>query len=80
MALVDEDGSVMLGDQRLVPGTEVQVRGRRGKFRYKEATVTSQGRVVVCTIGPIGVHQAFRNFYLEDIRPVKKSSGSRRVA
>ena len=84
VAKVDEEDRIVIGDQATPLGAEVLVRGKRGKFRYKGSTVTSGGRVVIDTIGPIGIHQAFRSFYLEDIRPVPvprtKRKYARRVA
>lgn len=75
----EEDGSVVIQGERIVPGTEILIKGKRGKFRFKFASVTSSGRVVVNTIGPIGFHQAFRTFYVEDVKIPKKPRRRRRV-
>jgi hypothetical protein len=75
--LQSEDGITVEGE-RILPGEEILIRGKRGRFRFKHATVTPAGRVVVNTIGPIGMHQAFRNFYIEDVKPVPKPKRRRR--
>jgi hypothetical protein len=78
----EDDGSITVHGQRIAPGDEILIRGRRGKFRFKVATTTSAGRVVVNTIGPVGLRQAFRNFYIEDVKlvPPPKRRRKRRVS
>ena len=73
---------IVVQGQRIAPGDEVLISGKRGRFRFKRADTTSGGRIVVNTIGPVGLRQAFRNFYLEDVRllPVPKPKRRRRVA
>ena len=72
---------IIVQGQRVAPGDEILISGKRGRFRFKCADVTSEGRTVVNTIGPVGFHQAFRNFYIEDVRllPVPKPRRKRRV-
>jgi hypothetical protein len=78
---IEEDGGILVEGQHVSPGDEVLIKGRRGKFKFRSATTTSEGKVVVDTIGPVGMHQAFRDFYLEDVRllPVTKPRRKRRV-
>lgn len=75
---IEDDGGILVEGQHVSPGDEVLIRGRRGRFRFKSASVTSGGRTVVDTIGPIGMHQAFRNFYLEDVKLIPKLKPKRR--
>jgi hypothetical protein len=75
--LAHEDGITVQGEY-IAPGAEILIKGKRGRFRFKHATVTPAGRVVVNTIGPVGMHQAFRNFYIEDVKLVPKPKKRRR--
>jgi hypothetical protein len=75
--LQSEDGITVQGEY-IAPGEEILIKGKRGRFRFKNATVTPAGRVVVNTIGPVGMHQAFRNFYIEDVKPVPRPKKRRR--
>lgn len=78
---IEEDGGILVEGQHVSPGAEVGIRGRRGRFRFRSASTTSEGRVVVDTIGPVGMHQAFRDFYLEDVKllPAPRPKRRRRV-
>jgi len=78
---IEEDGGILVEGQHVSPGDEILIKGKRGRFRFKCASTTSSGRVVVNTIGPVGMHQAFRNFYIEDVKllPVLKPKRRRRV-
>lgn len=78
---IEEDGGILVEGQHVSPGDEILIKGRRGTFRFRSASTTSEGRVVVDTIGPVGMHQAFRDFYLEDVKllPVVKPRRKRRV-
>lgn len=78
---IEEDGGILVEGQHVSPGDEILIKGKRGRFRFKCASTTSSGRVVVNTIGPVGMHQAFRNFYVEDVKllPVVKPKRRRRV-
>lgn len=75
--LAHQDGITVQGEY-IAPGAEILIKGKRGRFRFKHATVTPAGRVVVNTIGPVGMHQAFRNFYIEDVKLVPKPKKRRR--
>lgn len=78
---LEHDGGILVEGQHVSPGDEILIRGRRGVFRFRTASTTSSGRVVVNTIGPVGMHQAFRNFYIEDVKliPALKPKRRRRV-
>lgn len=78
---IEEDGGILVEGQHVSPGDEILIKGKRGRFRFKCASTTSGGRVVVNTIGPVGMHQAFRNFYVEDVKllPIIKPKRRRRV-
>jgi hypothetical protein len=78
---IEEDGGILVEGQHVSPGDEILIKGKRGRFRFKCASTTSSGRVVVNTIGPVGMHQAFRNFYIEDVKllPAVRPKRRRRV-
>jgi hypothetical protein len=78
---IEEDGSIFVAGQHISPGDEITIKGRRGKFKFKCASFTSEGRMVVSTIGPMGMHQAFRDFYAEQVKvmPATKPRRKRRV-
>ena len=79
--ILEDDGGILVDGQHVSPGDEILVKGRRGKFKLKCASTTSTGRVVISTVGPVGMHQAFRDFYLEDVKlvPVAKPKRRRRA-
>lgn len=79
---IEDDGGILVEGQHVSPGDEVLISGKRGKFKFKCASTTSTGRVVVSTVGPVGMHQAFRNFYIEDVKlvPVSRPKRKRRRA
>lgn len=80
--VIEDDGGILVEGQHVSPGDEILIKGKRGKFRFKCASMTSSGRLVVNTIGPLGMHQAFRNFYIEDVKlvpSIRPKRGRRRV-
>lgn len=76
--LAPQDDGITVQGEYIAPDTEILIRGKRGRFRFKQATLTPAGRVVVNTVGPIGMHQAFRAFYIEDVKLVPKPKKRRR--
>ena len=62
---------------RLTPGTEVSIRGERGRFRYVDRRVTAAGRTVLNFIGGPTGHEAFRSFYPERVRTVHRIARTR---
>ncbi|ALF00512.1 hypothetical protein SEA_BOOSTSEASON_78 [Mycobacterium phage BoostSeason] len=71
---------VVVHGRTLEPGTEVSIRGERGRFRYMRATTTSAGRLVLDFIGGPAGHEAWRSFYPERIRTVHRINKTRRNA
>ncbi|OBJ24472.1 hypothetical protein [Mycobacterium sp. 1245801.1] len=61
----------------LEPGTEVSIRGKRGRFKYLRASETSEGRVVLDFIGGTIGHETWHSFYPERIANVHKSTTMR---
>lgn len=68
---------VVVHGRRLAPGVEVSIRGERGRFRFKAASVTSGGRVVCDFIGGPAGHEQWRSFYPERIRTVHRLQRTR---
>lgn len=58
--------------RRLIRGTEVSVRGERGRFRFINAQVTSTGKIVLNFVGGVAGHETFRSFYPERVRRVHR--------
>lgn len=79
---IEDDGGILVEGQHVSPDDEILIKGKRGRFKFKCASTTSSGRVVVSTVGPVGMHQAFRNFYIEEVKlvPVPKPKRKRRRA
>lgn len=69
-----EGPAVVVRGRELMRGTEVSIRGERGRFRFVKSSVTSAGRVVCDFIGPSEAHAAWRSFYPERIRTVHRVS------
>lgn len=69
--------AVKVNGRHLNPGTEVSIRGERGRFRYVSHDVTSKGRVVLTFIGGARNHEAFRAFYPERVRVVHRVNRTR---
>ena len=54
---------------RLIPGDEFRVAGKRGLFRFVNATLGSSGHVDhVTAVGPLGDRQMFRAFAPDAVR------------
>lgn len=58
--------------RHLRPGTEVSIRRERGRFRFVNAQVTKEGKLVLNFIGGAAGHEAFRSFYPERVRRVHR--------
>ena len=72
LAVLDDDGVVAVNGRVLVPGTEVSIKGERGRFRFQYATTTSRGRIVLTFVGGVGQTQAYRSFYPERVATVHR--------
>lgn len=63
--------------RHLVPGTEVSIRGERGRFRFQNARITSTGKTVLNFVGGAAGHEVFRSFYPERVRRVHRLNRTR---
>ncbi|ASR84821.1 hypothetical protein SEA_HURRICANE_76 [Mycobacterium phage Hurricane] len=68
---------VVVNGRMLEPGTEVSIKGERGRFRFKSAALTSGGRIVCDFIGGPAGHEQWRSFYPERIRTVHRLTRTR---
>lgn len=54
-------------------GTELSVKGKRGRYTFQGTKQTSAGRTVVSLVGPINSgHEAFHACYIEDVLRVHR--------
>lgn len=54
-------------------GTELSIRGKRGRYSFFSVRETKSGRTVVTVVGPINTgHEAFHACYLEDVQTVHR--------
>ncbi|ALF01441.1 hypothetical protein SEA_LILPHARAOH_63 [Mycobacterium phage LilPharaoh] len=68
---------VVVNGRVLAPGTEVSIRGERGRFRFVKAAVTSAGRITCDFIGPDDNTKCWRSFYPERIKTVHRVNRTR---
>ena len=61
---------VIFDGQVLTKGTELVIYGRRGRYRYVDASLTSEGKTVLNLIGPVGYKERFSAVYLENIKNI----------
>ena len=61
---------IMFDGQVLTKGTELVIYGRRGRYRYVDASLTSEGKTVLNLIGPVGYKERFSAVYLENIKNI----------
>ncbi|AVJ50816.1 hypothetical protein SEA_GEMMA_72 [Mycobacterium phage Gemma] len=69
--------TVKVNDRKLEPGTEVSIKGERGRFRFVKATTTSQGKTVLDFIGGPAGHEQWRSFYPERVETVHRIARTR---
>ncbi|ASR85673.1 hypothetical protein SEA_AMGINE_73 [Mycobacterium phage Amgine] len=74
---VVEQPEVVVNGRRLEPGTEVSIIRERGRFRFKSAATTRDGRIVCDFIGGPAGHEQWRSFYPERIRTVHRLTRTR---
>lgn len=72
--------TVRIHGRELHPGTEVSIRGERGRFRFMRATTTSSDRIVFDFIGGAAGHECWRSFYPERVKTVHRVSRNRKNA
>lgn len=69
--------AVMINRRKLTPGTEVSIFGKRGRFRFVNANVTSEGRLVLNFVGGKANRVMMRSFYPEQVKRVHRISNTR---
>lgn len=65
------------GNQTLTPGTEVSIRGERGRFRFRQYVTTDAGVEWIDVWGGVGGREAFRSFRPTEVRAVHRVSKAR---
>ena len=61
---------IVINGQVLTKGTELVIHGRRGRYRYVDASLTSEGKTVLNLVGPVGYKERFSAVYLENIKNI----------
>lgn len=74
---IDYRYEAVANGRHLVPGTEVSIRGERGRFRFISAQETKAGLTVLNFVGGSSGHEAFRSFYPERVRRVHRLNRTR---
>ncbi|QFG09460.1 hypothetical protein I5H08_gp027 [Mycobacterium phage Yuna] len=77
LAPVAPQPEVVVNGRKLDVGTEVSIRGERGRFRFKGAATTGAGRIVCDFIGGPAGHEQWRSFYPDRIRTVHRITRTR---
>ena len=68
---------IIVSGQVLTKGTEIVIYGRRGRYRYIDASLTSEGKTVLNLIGPVGFREHFSAAYLEKVKNIYGKKGKR---
>lgn len=68
---------VIFDGQVLTKGTELVIYGRRGRYRYVDASLTAEGRTVLNLVGPVGYKERFSAVYLEKVKNIYGRKGKR---
>lgn len=68
---VDE---VTVFDHKLTPGTVVAIKGAQGKFCFKYATRSKEGKVSLTFVGGVRGHETFHSFYPERVSRILHTS------
>jgi hypothetical protein len=69
--------SYTVNGRRLEPGTEVSIRGERGRFRFVKAVRTAAGAQWLAFIGGPPRHEQWRSFRPERVRTVHRITRTR---
>lgn len=64
--------SAIINGRNLSPGTEVSIRGARGRFRFIKRVVNEDGVEWLDFWGGAKKHEAFRSFYPDRVRTVHR--------
>lgn len=71
------DDVVFVNQRKIEPGTEVSIKGKRGRFRFVNATHTSDNRLVLNFVGGRSGHEMMRSFYPEQVKRVHRLTRTR---
>lgn len=55
-------------------GTEVSIRGKRGRFRFTRASTTIDGRLILDFIGGTSGRERWHSFYADRVTRVHRST------
>lgn len=69
--------SAVINGRDVQAGTELSVRGERGRFRFLEHVVLDDGRAWINTLGGATGHETFRSFRPERVRTVHRIKRTR---
>jgi hypothetical protein len=75
----DGEPAVYVNGRPLEAGTEVSIRGKRGRFRFLRATHTTEGQPVLDFIGGTVGHETWHSFYPDRISTVHRANTMRRI-
>lgn len=70
--------AVFINRRRLVPGAEVSIYRKRGRFRFISASYTGEGKLVLNFVGGRSGHEMMRSFYPEQVKAVHRDTKLRR--
>lgn len=63
--------------RELVPGTEVSIKGKRGRFRFVKESTTSEGKTVLDFVGGTTGHEQWHSFYPDRVKTVHRVNRTR---
>jgi len=69
---------VYVNRRRIVPGVEVSIVKKRGRFRFMHANLTNEGKLVLNFVGGRSGHELMRSFYPDQVRQVHRNTLLRR--
>lgn len=69
---VEYQDEAVANGRRLQLGTEVSIKRERGRFRFVNASTTSDGKTVLHFIGGAAGREVFRSFYPDRVRRVHR--------
>lgn len=71
------DQAVFINRRKITPGTEVSIYGKRGRFRFVNATRTSEHKLVLHFVGGRTGREMLRSFYPEQVKRVHRLNRTR---
>ncbi|AXH46879.1 hypothetical protein I5G67_gp041 [Mycobacterium phage Aminay] len=74
------DEAVRINGRQLARGTEVSIRGQRGRYRFLYGERTDEGKVVLHFMGGPAGRERLRSFYPERVKTVHRVERTRAVS